>query len=69
MTKEVKDGKSDRRSRREALLEEALAQPGVRELMDVYGNWQTADSGFNSYRSVVNAHPVATTTAHANIQK
>ena len=33
------------------MLEAALARPGVREVMEVYQNWQKADSGLDAYRA------------------
>ena len=42
-------------SRRErehaAMLDAALARPGVREVMDVYHGWQEKDRGLDAYRS------------------
>jgi len=41
---------SKRERKRAAMLEEALARPGVREVMDVYGVWQAKDRGLDAYR-------------------
>ena len=50
------------------MLKEALARPGVREVMDVYQNWQRADHGLDSYREATKESQIITTTAHANFQ-
>ncbi|MDE0456989.1 MAG: hypothetical protein OXI15_06830 [Chromatiales bacterium] len=34
-----------------AMLDAALARPGVREVMDVYRGWQEKDRGLDAYRS------------------
>ena len=53
-------------SRRErehaAMLEAALARPGVREVMDVYRGWQEKDRGLDAYRSATKAPGRVTTT-------
>ena len=36
---------------REALLQKALDQPGIPEVMRVYGLWQERDEWLNSYRT------------------
>ena len=36
---------------RKALLQEALARPGVREVMRLYGVWQERDEWMNPYRA------------------
>ena len=45
--------RSDTHREREhaALLEAALARPGVREVMDVYRGWQAKDRELDAYRS------------------
>ena len=50
------------------MLKEALARPGVREVMDVYQNWQRADHGLDSYREATKDPQIITTTDHANVQ-
>ena len=46
-------------SRRErehaAMLDAALARPGVREVMDVYHGWQEKERGLDAYRSATKA--------------
>lgn len=34
-----------------AMLDAALDRPGVREVMDVYREWQEKDRGLDAYRS------------------
>ena len=36
---------------REAMLQEALARPGVREVMEVHGSWKKQDDRLNPYRA------------------
>ena len=38
-----------------AMLDAALARPGVREVMDVYRGWQEKDRGLDAYRSATKA--------------
>lgn len=66
-------GKSHHRPRtgaleqeREALLQKALARPGVREVMQVYGLWQEQDKGLNPYRTATRKSFKITVTSHAN---
>ena len=49
------------------LLESALARPGVREVMKVYGGWQEKDRGLDAYRSATkNSERITTTdSSHA----
>ena len=51
------------------MLEEALRQPGVREVMEVFGGWQRADSGLDPYRFATKDASIITTTDHANVRK
>ena len=53
------NSESVRQSEHESLLKEALAKPGVREVLRVYGHWQEKDREFDAYR--------ANTTAHGHI--
>lgn len=59
---------SKRAAERDAMLQEALARPGVREVMHVYGGWQQADKGLDAYRAASRRASVVTTTDHANAQ-
>lgn len=52
----------DRAARCAAMLEEALRRPGVREMMQVYRNWQRADQGLDAYRTVTTGTPDTTTS-------
>ena len=52
MSKPINDSPPSKREReRAAMLEAALRRPGVREVMEVFGAWQRADRGLDSYRS------------------
>lgn len=42
---------SERAQKHAELLEAALARPGVREVMKVYGNWREKDRALDVYRS------------------
>ncbi len=44
------------------MLETALARPGVREIMKVYGGWQKKDQGLDVYRSATKKSERITTT-------
>ena len=44
------------------LLESALARPGIREVMKVYGGWQEKDRGLHAYRSATKKPERITTT-------
>ena len=58
---------SKREQDRKAMLETALARPGVREVMAVYQNWQKADSGLDAYRATTKEPLTITTTDRANL--
>lgn len=58
---------SDRQAKCATMLEEALRQPGVREMMQVYRNWQRADQGLATYRSIDRETLDTTTSDRANI--
>ena len=68
----TKNKEVHRQSKREqehaAMLEEALRQPGIRELMEVYRDWQRADSGLDAYRSATKEAQKVVTTDHANVR-
>ena len=55
-------------SRREqehaAMLQEALARPGVRDIMKVYGNWLEKDRRLDAYRTMTKIPVDTTTTDH-----
>ena len=50
-----KQASSKRERERNAMLNAALARPGIREVMEVYGGWQEKDSGLDAYRSATKA--------------
>lgn len=58
------------RSRREKehakMLEVALARPGVREVMQVYGGWLEIDRRLDPYRSATKQPERITTTNSSN---
>ena len=60
------DAESERRAAQAAMLEEALRQPGLREMMMVYEDWRFADSGLEPYRAATKEPMSITTTNHAN---
>ena len=68
MTTHRSKGPSKRAQEQDAMLKEALARPGVREVMKVYGDWQQADKGLDAYRTASKERRVVTTTDHANPQ-
>ena len=59
---------SKRAEEHAAMLKEALARPGVREVMKVYGDWQQIDGELDAYRAAAKRAPTITTTDHANAQ-
>jgi len=58
---------SRREQEHERMLEAALARPGVREVMKVYGEWWEKDRGLDSYRAVTKKPARVTTTNSSNI--
>lgn len=54
--------KNIRVQQRDAMLEAALARPGVREFMEVYQDWQKADRGLDAYRWATKEPLITTTT-------
>lgn len=59
------DQHSDRQAECASMLEEALRRPGVREMMQVYRNWQQADQGLDAYRAATAGRPDTTTSDRA----
>ena len=57
---------SKRAEEHAAMLKEALARPGVREVMKVYGEWWHIDRELDAYRAATRRAPTITTTDHAN---
>ena len=63
------DGRSnsDREREHAAMLKAALARPGVREAMQVFGGWREKDRGLDAYRAATKAPMRTTTTNSSNI--
>ena len=57
---------SERQLDLDTMLEEALARPGVKEVMKVYHNWQTVSPIHESYLQITTPHEKVTTTDHSN---
>ena len=49
-----------------AMLNEALARPGVREVMEVYGGWRRADKALEAYRVACKGAWIFTTSDRTN---
>ena len=56
-----------RTEQQEALLQEALARPGILEVMRVYENWKEQDQAQEPYREAMRDHPVIIATDHVNV--
>lgn len=56
MANQRKPGKvptaSARQERRDALFEQAMERPGIREVMRVYEDWKQADRALDSHRAI-----------------
>ena len=65
---EVNDGQqdSDRQRELDTMLEEALARPGVKEMMKVYHGWVNVSRVYESYLQATTPHGRVTTTDHSN---
>ena len=50
-----------------AMLKEALAHPGVREVMEVHGAWRRVEKELDAYRAATATAPAVTTTDRANV--
>ena len=61
-----KNQDSQRQHELDTLLKEALARPGVKEVMEVYQNWQRSERGYDPYRRVLSPPGKVITTDHAN---
>jgi len=55
-----------RERNRNIMLEKALSQPGVRTVMEVYGEWQRQNQGLDPYRAVSAESPRMVATNCAN---
>ena len=58
--------RSSRARKHKEMLEAALARPGVREIMKLYGSWQEKDRGLDAYRSATRETNKVTTTDSSN---
>lgn len=61
-TQMEKRSASERAQNLAELLEAALARPGVREVMKVYGDWREKDRGLDVYRSATKKPELIRTT-------
>lgn len=59
-------GVSSREQERAAMLKAALARPGVREVMQIYGGWREKDRGLDAYRAATRATGRIATTDTSN---
>lgn len=59
---------SERAQNHAELLESALARPGIREVMKVYGDWPEKDRGLDTYRSATRKPERITTTDSSRAQ-
>ena len=68
MTKQrpEKYSKSRREQEHARMLEAALARPGAREAMQVYGGWLEIDLGLDAYRSATKRPERIRTTDSSN---
>lgn len=68
MTRRETGRRSERARAHDAMLETALARPGVREVMKVYRNWQHRDRGLDAWRKATEAGERVATTDRSNIR-
>ena len=57
---------SDRQRELDTMLEEAMARPGVREMMKVYHGWVNVSRVYQSYLQATIPHGRVTTTDQSN---
>ena len=62
----IKEVEGSRAEAHDAMLQEALSRPGVREVMQVYENWRKANQGFSAYRLATRGQGRVTTTNRTN---
>ena len=60
---------SKRAQEHAAMLKEALARPGVREVMKVYGGWRQVAGRLDVHRASIMRTPTITTTDYASPQE
>lgn len=69
MKREAASRPTSRREREHAaMLREALARPGIREVMKVYDGWQEKDRGLDAYRAATKTPAQTTTTNHTRVR-
>ena len=66
MTTPTDKDSSKRAEEHAAMLKEALGRPGVREVMEVYGEWRQIEKELDAYRAATKKAIRVTTTDHAN---
>ena len=69
MTAHTDKPPSKRAQEQAAMLKEALARPGVREVMRVYGGWRQVDGRLDVHRAAIKRAPTITTTDYASPQE
>lgn len=62
-----KHSSSKRADNHAEMLEAALARPGIREVMKVYGGWQEKDKMLDAYRSAARKPERIATTDSSRI--
>lgn len=62
-----KRSSSKRADNHAEMLEAALARPGIREVMKVYGGWQEKDQMLDAYRSAARRPGRITTTDSSRV--
>ena len=64
--KTAKDYVSERDRKHADMLKEALARPGIREVMEVYEHYQQVDRGLDAYRMVTKQRGKVTRTTRTH---
>lgn len=67
MSNNRKHTDSERERQYAVLLKQALARPGVREVMEVYGHWRESDQGLDAYRTALRNAQQVTNSNSSNI--
>ena len=62
----IKEVESTRAEAYDAMLQEALSRPGVREVMEVYQNWRKVDQALSAYRQATKRQGQVTTSNRTN---
>ncbi len=65
-TQPANQSDSSRERERAVMLEDALARPGVREVMRAYQNYQEADRGLDPYRLAASRPKTVTVSNSTN---